>query len=129
MGVVVPMKILITDSRIAEDPVVKEALEKLAKQGHEVIVDDVYRKYDFICGGNCWYLKAELANLFMLAITNARRIANADTERVGIVKTKKALTKKAKHAKPKVSKQHHKVGANAFTGTATTDVPQTEVSI
>lgn len=129
MGVVVPMKILITDSRIADDPVVKEALEKLTKQGHEVIVDDGYRQFDFICGGNCWYLKPELANLFMLAVTNARKIAQADTERVETVKTKKALTKKAKHAKPKVSKQNHKVGANAFTGTATMDVPQTEVSV
>lgn len=101
MGVIVPMRILITDSRIAEDPVVKEALDKLTKQGHEIQVDDSYRQYDFICGGNCWYLKPELANLFMLAITNARRIANADQERINQVKLTKAA--KQKPAKPRKS--------------------------
>lgn len=101
MGVVVPMRILITDSRIADDPVVKEALEKLTKQGHEVQVDDSFKQYDFICGGNCWYLKPELANLFMLAITNARKIANADQERVESVKLTKAA--KRKPVKPRKS--------------------------
>lgn len=96
MGVVVPMRILITDNRIADDPVVKEALEKLTKQGHEIQVDDSYRQYDFICGGNCWYLKPEVANLFTLAVTNARRIANADQERVDKVKLTKAAKRKPK---------------------------------
>ena len=96
MGVVVPMKILITDTRIAEDPVVMEQLEKLRKQGHEILVDDTYRQYDFICGGNCWYLKLEVANLFLLAITNARKIANADQERVDKVKLTKAAKRKPK---------------------------------
>lgn len=110
MGVVVPMRILITDSRIADDPVVKEALEKLTKQGHEIQVDDSYRQYDFICGGNCWYLKPELANLFMLAITNARRIANADQERIDQVKRIKDA--KRKPAKPRKSPAKKRV----FTG-------------
>ena len=101
MGVVVPMRILITDSRIAEDPVVKEALEKLTKQGHEIQVDDSYRQYDFICGGNCWYLKPELANLFMLAITNARKVVNENQERVESVKLAKAA--KRKPTKPRKS--------------------------
>ena len=96
MGVIVPMKILITDSRIADDPVVKEALEKLTKQGHEIQVDDSYRQYDFICGGNCWYLKPELANLFMLAITNARKIAQADETRQQDAKEKKIAKRNTK---------------------------------
>lgn len=96
MGVVVPMKILITDSRIADDPVVKEALEKLTKQGHEIQVDDSYQQYDFICGGNCWYLKPELANLFMLAITNARKIAQADETRQQDAKDKKIAKRNTK---------------------------------
>ena len=96
MSVVVPMRILITDSRIADDPVVKEALEKLTKQGHEIQVNDSYREYDFICGGNCWYLKPELANLFMLAITNARKIAQADTVRQQEVKDKKIAKRNTK---------------------------------
>ena len=101
MGVVVPMKILITDTRIAEDPVVIEQLEKLRKQGHEILVDDAYQQYDFICGGNCWYLKPEVANLFTLAVTNARRIANADQERVDKVKLTKAAKRKPKSASKK----------------------------
>ena len=86
MGITVPMRILITDSHVAEDPVVKEALEKLTKQGHEIIIDDTYQRFDFICGGNCWYMKPELANLFTFAVANARRIAHADQERVNQVK-------------------------------------------
>ena len=100
MGITVPMRILITDSRIADDPVVKDALEKLTKQGHEVRVDDGYQQYDFICGGNCWYLKPELANLFMLAITNARRVCHADTERVEAQRLAKTITRKP--AKPRM---------------------------
>ena len=64
-------------------------------------MNDEYRKYDFICGGNCWYLKPEIANLFTLAVTNARRIANADQERVESVKLAKAA--KRKPAKPRKS--------------------------
>ena len=99
MGVTVPMRILITDTRIADDPTVQLQLEKLKAQGHEITVDDSFRQYDFICGGNCWYLKPEIANLFTLAVTNARRIANADQERVESVKLAKAA--KRKPAKPR----------------------------
>lgn len=109
MGVTVPMKILITDSRIAEDPLVKQAVEALVKQGHEVIVDDHYRTFDFICGGNCWYLKPSLANLFMLAITNARKVAHEDQERVQshklaqATKRKSAAARKTPRKKPDVA--------------------------
>lgn len=104
MGVVVPMKILITDTRIAEDPTVLEQLTKLTAQGHEIVVDDAFRQYDFICGPNCWYLKPEVANLFTLAITNARRIANADTERAEKVKLAKAAKRKPKSVSKPVKK-------------------------
>lgn len=94
MGVTVPLRILITDTRIAEDPVVQEQLVKLRAQGHEITIDATYHKYDFICGGNCWYLKPEVANLFTLAVTNARKIAHADQERVNQVKLNKAAKRK-----------------------------------
>lgn len=96
MGVVVPMRILITDTRIADDPTVLEQLVKLKAQGHEIVVDDAFRQYDFICGPNCWYLKPEVANLFTMAVANARKIANANTERVEKVKLAKAAKRKPK---------------------------------
>lgn len=96
MGVVVPMKILITDTRIAEDPTVLEQLTKLTAQGHEIVVNDAFRQYDFICGPNCWYLKPEVANLFTLAITNARKIAQADTIRQQKAREKKIAKRNTK---------------------------------
>ena len=106
MGVIVPMRFLITDSRIADNPVVKDELEKLTKQGHEIVVNDEYRKYDFICGENCWYLKPELANLFLLAVMNARRVANADQERINQVKhTQHAQRKPTKPRKGSATKR------------------------
>lgn len=96
MGVVVPMRLLITDTRIAEDPTVQVQLEKLKAQGHEITVDDSYRQYDFICGGNCWYLKPEIANLFTLAVTNARKIAQADETRQQDAKEKKIAKRNTK---------------------------------
>jgi len=96
MGVTVPMKILITDTRLAEDPTILEQLTKLKAQGHEIVVDDRYRQYDFICGANCWYLKPEVASLFTMAVTQMRKIAHADTERVEKVKLALATKRKSK---------------------------------
>jgi hypothetical protein len=78
----VPLRILITDSKLLEIESIKEQLDKLQKAGHLVTIDESLSTYDFITGPNCWLLRHEVAGLFTLALTNARKIANADQERV-----------------------------------------------
>jgi hypothetical protein len=77
----VPLKILITDSSLLDNEQLVEQVAKLEKAGHSVTVDDKFKEYDFITGPNCWLLRPEVAGLFKLAIDNARKVANADTQR------------------------------------------------
>lgn len=79
---VVPLKILITDSSLLENEQLAEQVAKLEKAGHSIVVDDQFKAYDFITGPNCWLLRPEVAGLFTLAVTNARKVANADQKRV-----------------------------------------------
>ncbi len=87
---IVPLKILITDSSLLADGTLAEQIAKLEKAGHSVTIDDSLKQYDFVTGPNCWLLRPEVANLFTLAVTNARKIANADIQRVEQVKVAKA---------------------------------------
>jgi hypothetical protein len=97
MATQVPLRILITDPAILEDPTLKAQIETLAAQGHTVSVDNLMLQYDFITGPNCWFLRPEVAGLFSMAINNARKVANAD-------KTRTALKKEKKVAKPRKAK-------------------------
>lgn len=95
----VPLKILITDSSLLAVESVKEQIDKLEKAGHSIIIDDSLKQFDFITGPNCWLLRPEVAGLFTMAVTNARKIANADQERVEqvrLTKTRKAPAKRAR---------------------------------
>ncbi len=94
----VPLKILITDASLLASDVVKEQVDKLEKAGHSVVIDEGLKSFDFICGPNCWLLRPEVANLFILAVTNARKIANANQERINQVKLAKASKKPTKRA-------------------------------
>jgi hypothetical protein len=92
------LKILITDSKLFEHPDLAPQLDKLRAAGHEVVIDDSLSSYDFITGPNCWLLRPEVAGLFTLAVTNARRIANADQERAKQSTVKKVVTRKPRAA-------------------------------
>lgn len=94
MATHVPLKILLTDSVVAEHPDIKEHVEKLIKAGHTVVIDESLKQYDFIAGPNCWLLRPEVAGLFTVAVKNARVIANADQERVDKTKADKAAQRK-----------------------------------
>jgi hypothetical protein len=103
----VPLRILITDSSLLDHPDIQPQIEKLKTAGHDIVVDDGLKKYDFITGPNAWLLRPEVANLFTLAVTNARKIANADKERseqVRTAKASKAKPKRARAASARVSK-------------------------
>jgi len=90
----IPLRILFTNKGLYEHPDMADQLAALRKQGHEVLFDPGLDRYDFIVGPNCWFLRADVAGLFTLAVKNARRIANADTERVAqVTATKAAKTK------------------------------------
>lgn len=104
----VPIKVLITNSKLLEHPDINEQLDKLTKAGHAVTIDDSLAGFDFITGPNCWLLRPEVAGLFTLAVTNARKIANADKERVEQVSLAKASKRAAKGA-TKISKRKPKV--------------------
>src|SRR6185503_17087993 len=99
----VPLKILITDSKLLAEEHVKEQIDKLEKAGHSIVIDDSLLTYDFICGPNCWLLRPEVAGLFTMAVTNARKIANADEARQQQVKeTRVAKGKKRTPRKAQV---------------------------
>jgi len=90
----IPLRILFTNKGLYEHPDMADQLAALRKQGHEILFDPSLDAYDFIVGPNCWFLRADVAGLFTLAVKNARRIANADTERVAqVTATKAAKTK------------------------------------
>lgn len=115
---IVPLKILITDSSLLADEGVKEQIDKLEKAGHSIVIDDSMKAYDFITGPNCWLLRAEVANLFTMAVANARKIVASDEGRQlahkeWLVKNKstKAGKAPAKRAS-KVSKRSTKVEAD-----------------
>jgi hypothetical protein len=96
---VVPLKILITDSSLLDNEQLAEQVAKLEKAGHSIVVDDSFKGYDFITGPNCWLLRPEVAGLFKLAIDNARKVANADQKRAdahSVVKASKRTTGKAR---------------------------------
>ena len=91
-----PMRILLTDSSLADHPDLRVIIESLIAQGHEVETRDELSKYHFIAGPNCWYCVPEVAGLFDLALKQGRKIAGIE---------KKALPKKEKAVKtPKVKK-------------------------
>jgi len=98
----VRLKILITDSKLFEHPDLAPQFDKLRAAGHEIVVDESLTQYDFITGPNCWLLRPEVAGLFTLAVTNARRIANADQERA-----KQSTVKKVTPRKPRTASQAH----------------------
>jgi hypothetical protein len=78
---VIPLKILLTDSSLLDNEQLVEQVAKLEKAGHSITVDDSFKQYDFVAGPNCWLLRPEVAGLFNLAVTNARKIAQADEGR------------------------------------------------
>lgn len=82
-----PMKILVTNSSLADSPELVALLKELKEQGHQVTVDDALSSYHFIAGPNCWYCVPEVAGLFDLALKQGRKIAGLE---------KKALPKKEK---------------------------------
>src|SRR5690242_15381325 len=108
MAVQVPLKILITDGSLLAQDVIKEQIDKLEKVGHTVVIDETLKQFDFICGPNCWLLRPEVANLFTMAVTNARKVANADQERVDQVKLATARKRTAK-ATSKTSRRKRQV--------------------
>lgn len=93
MAITIPLRILLTDPALAEHEDIKDQLERMRKQGHEIVVDGSMKGWDFIAGPNCWLLRPEVAGLFDMAVKNSRRIVNADTERVMNVKASKAKRK------------------------------------
>jgi len=117
----VPLKILITSSKLLDHPEIKEQIEKLQKVGHEVTVDDSLSFFDFITGPNCWLLRPEVAGLFTIAITNARKVANADQERVNQVTAAKARKKPARSAKPTGPRSRKVKGVVGPEGPSTAD--------
>lgn len=93
----VPLRVLITDPKVAELPEMAERIDMLRKQGHEISVSNgQLLEYDFICGPNCWFLNPNAMNLFVLAINNARRVANADQERAEQESVKRSTARLAK---------------------------------
>jgi hypothetical protein len=95
---VVPLKILLTDPAIADSPDIGDQIDKLTKAGHDVTIDASMLQYDFIAGPNCWLLRPEVAGLFTMAVTNARKVANADQKRADAHSVAKASKKPAKRA-------------------------------
>lgn len=95
-----PMRILLTDSSLADHPDLRVIIEGLLAQGHEVETRDELSKYHFIAGPNCWYCVPEVAGLFDLALKQGRKIAGIE---------KKALPKKEKVAKTPKAKKPKKV--------------------
>jgi hypothetical protein len=98
MAVQVPLKILITDPTILDHPDIDGQVDKLIKAGHDVTVDAALLQYDFICGPNCWLLRPEVAGLFTMAVTNARKVANADQKRADAHSAAKSSKKPAARA-------------------------------
>src|SRR6185369_17448640 len=96
MAVQVPLKILITDGSLLAQDTIKEQIDKLEKAGHSIVIDEGLLTYDFICGPNCWLLRPEVAGLFTMAVTNARKIANADEARQQQVKETRVAKRKKK---------------------------------
>jgi len=111
----VPLKVLITNSKLLEHPDIAEQLDKMQKAGHAITIDESLSHYDFITGPNCWLLRPEVSGLFTLAVTNARRIANADQERLEQVKLTKASKRTTKSVKP-AGKRSRKVKGTGETG-------------
>ncbi len=92
-----PTRILITDSSLCDHPDLKPIIDELKAQGHVVDTNDELGKYHFVVGPNCWYCVPEVAQLFDLALKQARKIASIE---------KKAMPKKEKPVKvPKVKKE------------------------
>lgn len=91
-----PMRILLTDSSLADHPDLKPLIDGLIEQGHTVDTNDLLSDYHFIAGPNCWYCVPEVAGLFDLALKQGRKIAGIE---------KKALPKKEKVAKAKKPKK------------------------
>lgn len=110
---VVPLKIILTDSTLLADEGVKLQVDKLEKAGHSIVIDDSLKAYDFISGPNCWLLRPEVAGLFSMAVANARKVANADTQRMDQIKATKAR-KVATRRTNKISSRSAK--AKAVTG-------------
>ncbi len=97
---IVPLKILITDSSLLADGTLAEQIAKLEKAGHSVTIDDSLKQYDFVTGPNCWLLRPEVVNLFILAITNARKVkAHENKERMDQASPIKACKATAKPAR------------------------------
>lgn len=93
----VPLRVLITDPKVAELPEMAERIDMLRKQGHEINVSNgQLLEYDFVCGPNCWFLNPNAMNLFVLAINNARKVANADQERTEQEAAKRRAKRPAK---------------------------------
>lgn len=91
-----PTRILITDSSLCDHSDLKPIIDELKVQGHVVDTNDELGKYHFVVGPNCWYCVPEVAQLFDLALKQARKIASIE---------KKAMPKKEKPVKaPKVKK-------------------------
>jgi hypothetical protein len=100
-----------------------ERLELLRKQGHTVEIGQLLH-YDIVCGTNCWFVNIDTMNLFMLAINNARRIANADQERTEQEATKRRTAKsirkgtKAAGRKPTATRKAKAARGSVTTGEA-----------
>ena len=94
-----PMRILLTDSTLAEHPEFKQTLADLSAQGHSIETNDSLSTYHFIAGPNCWYCVPQVAQLFHLALKQGRVIAGIE---------KKALPKKDVAAKASTIKKPKK---------------------
>ena len=91
-----PMKILLTDSILAQHPDLKPIIDEMIAQGHTIDINENLGQYQFIAGPNCWYCVPEVAALFKLAVTQGRKVMALE---------KKALPKKEKAVKvPKAKK-------------------------
>lgn len=91
-----PLKILLTDSTLADHPELKPIIDEMVAQGHQITADDSLSQYQFIAGPNCWYCVPEVAALFKLAVAQGRKVMALE---------KKALPKKEKAVKaPKTKK-------------------------
>ena len=114
----VPLRVLVTDPKLLERAEFNERVEMLRKQGHEIEVSNgQLMQYDFICGPNCWFLNANAMNLFVLAINNARKVANADQERAEQESVKRSTARAAKKSrKPAARKPAAKGKASQVRG-------------
>jgi hypothetical protein len=125
----VPLRVLVTDPKLAEQPEMAERIEMLRKQGHTIEVGNgQLMQYDFICGPNCWLANSATMNLFVLAVNNARRIANADQERTEQEATKRSAARasrkgtKATGRKRRPAKKAQAVRGPVTAGEASNDV-------